>query len=1295
MEHTNNSYAKRTKIFGMIIFLVISIFSFLSLVSAVDLIINSGTTTVGGNQNYETVYVASGATLQVDSSIGWLNITATNITILGTLNGLGMSNNTGGTAGGGGSPGGGGGTAPGSGGTGGGGGSVGGYLLPGIGGGGGGASAFQTGNQTLRNSPLNPGLGGGGGGGAGDGWPGAGGSGAVGGRGGASVRLNSPYILITGTVTVRGAAGGSGGTAACCSSGGFYAGGGGGGGGGANAGELIIDGAIVNVTGATLNAAGGSGGGGGGTEFPGGGGATGNGGRIKIFYTYLYNQSLSTSYSGTLGGTLYYEQFGTILNTTLNSPVNGYISPTQNITFNCSSNITFTTDNAFIQALELWTNYTGVWAVLQTINYLASSFGDTYNSGTGNLNQTLWENFTYTCGFGGGCLGGFCGGDYPSCIAANQLAGTGDGFNTNFIQPVSSGGYICGMYAATRGRQDYKDGNYYNVTFNMTVYNTNNKRLLLKITNQSVTSTTLNCPSFTISEPAYQTLYSFQSTGYSSTAAKMYSLSINPNGTFQLFNSTGLMSTTNINLNHWYLTWDAYEVCVYCGSGGIAAPAYLYIYNMSSQSLGRKNTTGIFNNTFPNLVPFVWNCNAFDSVGQSTFATANRSISVDSVPPVVNVTYPIGTVSYAFVGQNFTVNYTVEDTGALSRCWLNYNNVNTTINCTANTTSIILSSQQSLTIYANDTASNVGSALGSWNYSMIENNFTYQPSAYETETQTFTINVSSSNITSAYLNYNGTQYPTTNISNSVDFNIVSVTLDTPTVSSITIKSFNWVLNTLSGQFTTTNRTQTIHPINFTYCSPSVNTTYVNFVYYDEMPPNPSINASVPQATFNYWIGSGSVTKTYFFSNTTEVPNSRFCFSPPNKTITANYVYQAGGAAYVTRTFNSIVNVTYTNSSTTTNLYLIQTADSGPVTIQVIDLTSGNVIPNARVTITRQISGGQVIAIFDGYTDSAGTVGVWLSSVVSYTITAFKSGCGSNTQTVTPVGSYNIQLNCAGNLTEYVSDIDGITYQRTPKDGVNSPGPTIFGYYVSSSLYPIVGSMFQIYDGDGNLIATNQTDVSSNYTFCNSTSCLLTINYTTASGDNIKGRYYINLGNQTNYSYVLLEKDAYWRYIYINTNNSQQAWKKTILHFDEFMNVWGNRNVNCIIYKDNSSCTANPSCKWLNQTDWDPAPPDYSKDVSFCILKDDLNKMEFSRILIIFFGMVIVLFVLGRGVGYEMTNPGSFVMFLTISIVILSMGGLFTFSGLTPWDWFNQYIYAYICVVFSLGYNLSIIRRYSA
>ena len=66
-----------------------------------DLIILSGNTTIrGGNQEYDSVFIAVGGILQVDTSIGWLNLTATdNITIHGTLTGNGKGNRTGGTGG--------------------------------------------------------------------------------------------------------------------------------------------------------------------------------------------------------------------------------------------------------------------------------------------------------------------------------------------------------------------------------------------------------------------------------------------------------------------------------------------------------------------------------------------------------------------------------------------------------------------------------------------------------------------------------------------------------------------------------------------------------------------------------------------------------------------------------------------------------------------------------------------------------------------------------------------------------------------------------------------------------------------------------------------------------------------------------------------------------------------------------------------------------------------------------------------------------------------------------------------
>jgi hypothetical protein len=373
------------------------------------------------------------------------------------------------------------------------------------------------------------------------------------------------------------------------------------------------------------------------------------------------------------------------------------------------------------------------------------------------------------------------------------------------------------------------------------------------------------------------------------------------------------------------------------------------------------------------------------------------------------------------------------------------------------------------------------------------------------------------------------------------------------------------------------------------------------------------------------------------------------------------------------------------------LYTISATESSPITFQVSDSSSANVIQGATVTITKNI-GGTTTQIFSGYTDSAGTVSIWLSTTTSYTITASKTGCGSNSVTIIPVGSYNVQLNCAGNITKYVSQINGVTYQRTPADGPTTYSGVIdFEYYVVSVINPIIAAKFVLVDEEGTIVATNETYVSSGYSFCTNSSCDLTLQYTTACGDNIKGRYYLNLGNISNNSYILLEADALWKYICINTNNSQLSFMRFIDHFNQFFYQWsagGQAGTTCNLYSSSASCNAVTYCKWVSY-------PGNLVPVNKCILKDNYNKAEFSRILLIFFGMVVVLFIIGKTTGYEMTNPGSFVMFMAGVIIILSFVGMFRFVGATPWPFFDQWIYALICTALSLGYNISITRRYSA
>lgn len=279
------------------------------------------TITLGGNHEYTTVLVHSNGTININSTIGWLNLTATeSINVYGEINGYTKSNYSGG--GGGGSAygctqyaqGATGGTGQGPGGTGGTGGTSVYSSNPGVGGSGG-SGASQVGTETGRYD-LSQGYGGGGGGGGGNG-DSTGGqcleygqNGLSGGIGGSGLRIYSPTIYINGTINMNGANGGTGG-AGGYGTGTGEGGGGGGGGGGSSGGTILLDGNNVNITNATFNVAGGSGGtgGAGGAGSPGGtaggNGGIGYGGRFKVFYASLNNDSITLTL-GTLG-TSHYE----------------------------------------------------------------------------------------------------------------------------------------------------------------------------------------------------------------------------------------------------------------------------------------------------------------------------------------------------------------------------------------------------------------------------------------------------------------------------------------------------------------------------------------------------------------------------------------------------------------------------------------------------------------------------------------------------------------------------------------------------------------------------------------------------------------------------------------------------------------------------------------------------------------------------------------------------------------------------------------------------------------------------
>ncbi len=304
-------------------------------------VITNGTYIASNHFNIGTVMIATGTTVYVKpydgSKYGWVEISASNITILGTLDasGAGYLGGNGGSGGSGSSGMSGGGPengrpgaigVVGSGGYGGSSGSVGygGYITSGfqVGGNGGvgglGGYAISGGQgDSTTNELLSMGSGGGGGGGGGAGWKGyydsptsGGGGGGAGNRGGGYIKLLSEnYIIVRGAIFAKGCAnlagngsagqtagfpgsGGSGGVASVVgqSNGGsggasvvnqsWGAGYGGHGGSGAGGG-VLLNGMYIDLASGII-------------DTLGGGGNTTNGGTLKIFYNDHHSGTYST-----------------------------------------------------------------------------------------------------------------------------------------------------------------------------------------------------------------------------------------------------------------------------------------------------------------------------------------------------------------------------------------------------------------------------------------------------------------------------------------------------------------------------------------------------------------------------------------------------------------------------------------------------------------------------------------------------------------------------------------------------------------------------------------------------------------------------------------------------------------------------------------------------------------------------------------------------------------------------------------------------------------------------------------
>ena len=640
---------------------------------------------------------------------------------------------------------------------------------------------------------------------------------------------------------------------------------------------------------------------------------------------------------------------------------------------------------------------------------------------------------------------------------------------------------------------------------------------------------------------------------------------------------------------------------------------------------------------------YLWTCQACDSDNDCGFASENRTLEIDITFPQINITYPITISNFAFIGENETLNWTISDVN-LDMCWYDYNNINTTVTCNDNTTNFILVEDwYNITLWTNDTVGNTNSSFFEWEYQILVNSQTYTSSTYDTMSETFTINITAnSSLTAANLIHNGISHGGTKSGT-----VYSTTFDIPL--SLGDKTFYWDFTYAGSSILSYNNTQYVNNTLLGICDASQNLTvpYINFTFVDEETLD-YINATIDTSTWAYYLGSGTITKELLFSNNTVNDNYAFCLSASNHTLHNTRSVQYASPGYPQRKYDASSDLT--NSTTNKILYLLSSVDGIYTTIQIID-EQGDKVGGVEVTAERQFSGVWTV-IGQEITDDAGAVTFWVNPDYDHRFTFISDDCVDTTTTIRPTQTqYTQQLQCGVGYEVYVTQIEGIKYSRTPQEGLILTGEHNFTFEVVSSKDNIVNISMEIVN------ASDGTILVSNWSSCNPQGCTIYALYTVLSGADLKGRYYIDIGNGT----FLIEGDAHWINVlgptaFDGKSGFRTFWLDMIYVFQE----WG----------------------------------------------DDSNTADFNRLVAIFFLMCVSISVLNYHFNLDTMNPGAFMFILTIIVLMGSMvGGLdsqgfFYFNNLASADklgeqganFVNNYILVFFCMIISVSYWVNVNRQ---
>jgi len=510
---------------------------------------------------------------------------------------------------------------------------------------------------------------------------------------------------------------------------------------------------------------------------------------------------------------------------TLNSPADNYISTTNKVTFNATANVT---GGVILENMTLYNNISGSWIANETItsgniwknnlilyyklddNLSTTNVIDTngVNNGTSTTNT---DNLYYASG---------------KINSAFDLDGSSENINigalnitNNFSMSVWVIRDTTGVYDVILGRADV--GPEVPILF---LYDSTGKIAFGENGANNVQS------DLSITD----TNWHHVAVTYDGTNVEFYLDNVSDSKTVANTWATGASSVIGRNGVDFF-NGKLDEIGIWDRVLSVSEIDELWNSGNGIPYFGITSPTQTFNKIITSST--LWNVQACDSDGDCGFATENRTLTIDSSVPTINIENPTGTLGYSTIGNNETLNITFIDIN-LESCWYNYNGTNISIDgCLTgvkNSTQFILEEDKfNMTIYANDTLGNKNFEFIEWNYNLLNLNLTYNEEVLDLSLEDFVLYIQATEeITSAKINYGGTDYSSSILSLDSGLYKVSNSFQIPDVNANTNETFYFNITTESGLYITESYNQSVFVLLIDDCSSYANEVF-NITLYDE------------------------------------------------------------------------------------------------------------------------------------------------------------------------------------------------------------------------------------------------------------------------------------------------------------------------------------------------------------------------------------------------------------------------------------------------------------------------------